>query len=153
MKKFFFFLVFLASLLVVCDQAFAQERRPSRENRPPFDREAFFAKRNAYITDKVGLSAEKAAIFFPVENELMRKKFEIGRECHRIERNIQESKEKTEDLYKELLKCRETVKEKTYNIEKEYFEKFKKILTAEEICKYQNAERFFFDDFMKSRNP
>jgi ribosomal protein L32E len=58
---------------------------------------------------------------------------------------------KTEEEYNKLLKCREEVKEKRDKLDREYLEKFKKILTAEQILKYQSADRAFFDEFMRDR--
>jgi len=50
------------------------------------DREAFFARRNAYITAEAGLTADEAAAFIPLENELQRRKMEVGRECRKLAR-------------------------------------------------------------------
>jgi hypothetical protein len=122
-----------------------------RNEHKPFDREAFIAARNAYITEKVGLTAKEASVFIPLDNELLQKKFEVGRECHRIERELKEKEGKTEEEYNKLLKCREDVKEKRDRLDKEYLEKFKKILTAEQIVKYQSADRAFFDEFVRDR--
>ena len=51
------------------------------------DREAFFARRNAYITAEAGLTADEAAAFIPLENELQRRKMEVGRECRKLARS------------------------------------------------------------------
>jgi hypothetical protein len=115
------------------------------------DMKAFFEKRNAFIIEKVGLNKEEADAFIPLENELMNKKFEIGKECRRIERELKDRTDKSDEEYQRLLKCREEVKEKRKNLDKEYLDKFKDILSAEQILKYENADREFFDEFMRDK--
>ncbi|MDR2773392.1 MAG: hypothetical protein LBC19_01390 [Tannerella sp.] len=139
--------VLLMSILHVSAQ---NDRDLQRDEQKPFDRENFIATRNAYITEKVGLTAKEASVFIPLDNELIRKKFEVGRECHRIERELKKKEGKTEEEYNKLLKCREEVKEKRDKLDKEYLEKFKKILTVEQIVKYQGADRAFFDEFVRN---
>jgi hypothetical protein len=153
MKKVKFFLVCLFALFASAEQVSAQQHghRPHPDNGRAFDREAFIAVRNAYITEKVGLTAKEASVFIPLDNELMNKKFEVGRECYRIERELKKKESKTEEEYNKLLKCREEMKEKRDRLDKEYLEKFKKILTAEQIIKYQSADRSFFDEFVRDR--
>ncbi|MDR2681339.1 MAG: hypothetical protein LBC47_11085 [Tannerella sp.] len=152
MKTMRFFIVCLFALLISALQpSHGHVRKWYQDGQKPFDREAFMAKRNAYITEKVGLTAKEASVFIPLENELMQKKFEVGRECHKIERELRNKEGKTEEEYNKLLKCREEVKEKRDKLDKEYLEKFKKILTAEQIIKYQSAERDFFDEFVRDR--
>ncbi|MDR3251790.1 MAG: hypothetical protein LBT42_09035 [Tannerella sp.] len=157
MKRLYFYFFYIAVLLTFSLQTVAQGRdhNHSGEEPKPFDREAFFAKRNVYITEKAGLTAEEAAVFIPLENELLSKKFEVGRECHRLDRELRKKKEKKEKCdeqeYNKLLKCLEEVKEKRDKLDREYLEKFKKVLSAEQIIKYQAADREFFYDFSRDR--
>lgn len=143
----------VSALLLLCGHTFAQNNEAERE-RPggehkPFDRDAFFAKRNAFIVEKMGLTAEETAIFIPIENELIRKKFEAGRECFRIERELHGKKEKTDADYQKILQCQQDAKEKRDKLDSEYLEKFKKMLKAEQILKYQAADKDFFDKMMR----
>jgi hypothetical protein len=147
MKKVKIFALCFSVLILFARQLPAQEHGEDK----PFDKEAFTAKRNAYITEKVGLTATEASVFIPLDNELMQKKFAVGRECHRLERELKKKDGKTEEEYNRLLKCREEVKEKRDKLDKEYLEKFKKILSAEQIVKYQSADRAFFDEFVRDR--
>jgi predicted glycosyl hydrolase (DUF1957 family) len=149
MKKIKNFIVCFSALIIFALQLPAQEK----EGRKSFDKEAFTAKRNAYITEQVGLTATEASVFIPLDNELMQKKFEVGRECHRLERELKKREKdgKMNAEYNKLLKCREEVKEKRDKLDREYLEKFKKILSAEQIVKYQSADRAFFDEFVRDR--
>ena len=154
MRKIKFFIVSLSALLMVFSMqsvAYGKGHKQLQGGDRSFDRETFVAKRNAFIAEKVSLTTEEAAVFIPLDNELLHKKFEIGRECRRIERELRDKKDKPDDDCKKLLKCREEVKEKRDRLDREYLEKFKKILSAEQILKYQSADREFFEDYFRDR--
>jgi Spy/CpxP family protein refolding chaperone len=153
MKRIKIFAVCLSAsfLLTLSVSAQRHDHNSHREARKDFDRESYFAARNAYITENVGLTAKEAAVFIPLDNELMQKKFEVGRECYRIERELKQKESRTEEEYNRLLKCREEMKEKRDQLDREYLEKFKKVLTAEQIVKYQSADRAFFDEHIRDR--
>ena len=154
MKKITFILLCITVLCMPSAPLWGQAKdpkAPSNEDRRPFDREDFMTKRNTYITEKIGLTAQEAAIFMPLDNELMQKKFEAGRDCHQMERELRKKPEKKKEDSEKLLKCREEAKEKREKLEKEYLEKFKKVLSAEKILKYQSADRTFFEEYMQDR--
>ena len=154
MGKVKFFIISLTVLLMVLSmQSIAYGRNHKRfQDGGRFDKDVFFAKRNTFITEKVALTAEEAAVFIPLENELLNKKFDIGRECRKIERELHNKKNKTDDECNKLLKCREEEKEKRDKLDKDYLEKFKKILTAEQILNYQRADRDFFENYFRGNN-
>ena len=129
--------------------AFEKNHKHYQDGR--LDKDAFIAKRNIFIAEKVALTAEEAAVFIPLDNELLQKKFEIGRDCGRIERELRNKKDKSDAECQKLLKCREEVKEKRDQLDKEYLDKFKKILSAEQILKYQSADREFFEEYFRNR--
>ena len=149
MKKINFYIVSLFALVLLFSMqsvAYGSGDKRFQDGRA-FDREAFFAKRNAFLAAKIGLTTEESAVFIPLENELLRKKFEIWRVCRRIEHDLSDKKNKSEDDFKKLLKCKEEEKDKTDKLDKEYHEKFKKYLSAEKMLKYLKAEReFFYED-------
>ena len=147
------YIICLSVLLFVSLESLAQNRVPnnSRNGRDSISREVYMVRRNTYITEKIGLTAQEAAAFIPMENDFLRKKFEIGRDCRRYERELGNKKVKTDEDYKKLLQCQEDAIEKDYQLNKDYFEKFKKVLSAEKILKYKNAERAFMDEFFRDR--
>jgi len=150
---------YLSALLMISMQGIAQnrdnrenrERNNGRNERESINREEFTAKRNTYLTEKMSLTAEETAVFIPLDNELMRKKFEAGLDCRRLSHELNNKKEKTDEEYKKLLKCREEAKEKSERLDKEYFEKFKKVLSAEKLLKYQKADKEFMEEFFRNR--
>lgn len=141
MKKLIFLLIVIS--FSVSMQISAQGKRGK------FNKEEFIKERNIFLTERIGLTAEEAAIFLPLENELLMKKFEVGRDCRKLQRHLHDKKEKTEEECKQLLECREKEKEMRDRLDKEYLEKFKEVLSAEKILQYQKAEREFFEEKMK----
>ena len=115
------------------------------------DREAFFARCNAYITAEAGLTADEAAAFIPLENELQRRKMEVGRECRKLARKNRSHQGLTDRERRELSDCLTETRLKEAQLEKEYIERFKKILSVEKLSKYQQAEAEFLRKFLQNR--
>ena len=141
-----FFITFVAISVLLSFNATAQEKKEQRH----FDREAFEARRNAFITAEVGLTPEEAAQFIPLCNELRQKKFEVGRECRKLSKEIRHKENPTDADYNKVIDECLDVEIKEAQLEKEYFERFKKILSPEKVYKYRNAEYKFVRNFMKS---
>lgn len=145
MKKSIF-ITLIAFLFCSSLSLSAQEQK---EEKRKFDKEAYQAKRNAYITAEIGLTADEAGDFIPLDNEFRQKMFEIGRECRRLWRENRSKEKISDDNYLKLIDCQIDSKLKEAQIEKEYFEKFKKILSPEKLYKYQQADAKFMKEFMK----
>ena len=141
-----FFITFVACSVVFSFSAHAQSGKQHRN----FDREAFFAKKNAFITAEMGLTPEEAASFIPLCNELQEKMFEAGRECRKLSKEIRHKENPTDADYNKVIDECLDVEIKEAQLEKEYFERFKKILSPEKVYKYRNAEYKFVRNFMKS---
>lgn len=140
-----FFITFVA-LSVVCSlSAYAQGGKQHRN----FDREAFQAKRNAFITAEVGLTPDEAAAFIPLCNELQEKMFEVGRNCRKLSKDLKHNENVTDADYMKVIDECVAVRIKEAQLEKEYYEKFKKILSPKKLYKYRRAEFKFARDFMK----
>ena len=98
-----FFITFVACSVVFSFSAHAQSGKQHRN----FDREAFFAKKNAFITAEMGLTPEEAASFIPLCNELQEKMFEAGRECRKLSKDLKPVSYTHLDVYKRQgLECR-----------------------------------------------
>ena len=145
MKKRIFFILIMIAVAGAFSTVIAQH------DKGKFDREAFMAKRNAYITASAGLTADEAAAFIPIENEMQRKKFEIGRDCRKLARKSRSKEGLTEEEQQKLVDCTTETRLKEAELEKEYHEKFKQILSVEKLYKYQEAEARFMREFMQER--
>ena len=140
-----FFITFVAFSVVFSFSARAQDGKQHRN----FDRETFLTKRNAYITAEVGLTPEEAVSFIPLCNELQEKLFEAGRECRRLSKELRQNPNASDADYTKTLDECVNVDLKQAQLEKEYYEKFKKILSPKKLYKYRRAELKFAREFMK----
>jgi len=147
MKKmlFLFFTLFV----------FAITPAMSQNGRKGFDKEAFRAKHNAYITAQVGLTPEEAAKFIPLCNEMQDKMFHLGRTQrvlqHGIYKKLRDKDNPTNAEYLKVINASLDVHLQQAKLEKEYNAKFLKILSPEKLFKYREAEARFFRDEMPPR--
>lgn len=144
MRKIFF-ITFVTFSILLCFDMSAQSERDQKH----FDREAFEAKRNAFITAEVGLTPEEAAQFIPLCNELRQKMFEVGRDCRKLSKEMRTKENPTNADYTKVIDECLDVNLKEARLEKEYYEKFKNILSPEKLYKYRNAEYKFARSFMR----
>jgi len=135
---------------IICSiSLFAQEQSGDKRK---FDKDAYCAKRNVYITAEIGLTADEAVDFIPLDNEFKQKMFEAGKECRKLGKERRSQNMKSEADYIKLIDCHLDTRLKEAQIEKEYFEKFKKILSAEKLYKYLEADSKFMREFMKGNH-
>ena len=114
-----------------------------------FDRNAFIAKRNAFITSEVGLTSEEATAFIPLINELQQKMFDIGHEYRQMSRSLKQKADASDAEYTRTVEAGLNAELKQAQLQKEYYEKFKKILSPKKIYLYKRAELKFAREFMK----
>jgi len=124
----------------------AQEDKPDK----PFDREAFLLKRNAFISTELELTSQEADLFLPLLDELQRKKFEAGQTCRKLSKELDRKDNPTDAEYLETIDECLTVGLKEAELEKEYYEKFKKVLPPEKLYKYKEVEYRFAREFVNS---
>ena len=124
-----FFITFVACSVVFSFSAHAQSGKQHRN----FDREAFFAKKNAFNTAEMGLTPEEAASFIPLCNELQEKMFEAGRECRKLSKDLKHNENATDADYLKVIDECVSVNIRQAQLEKEYYEKFKKILSPKKL--------------------
>lgn len=98
----------------------------------------------AIITNRLNLSPEQAAGFWPVYNEYSQKRKDI----HRAQRKVINDKKaegKTDDQVLNNLKEVQDLKQKELDLEKEYQNRFLKVISASQIIELYKAERTFND--------
>lgn len=134
----------IATLLsVITFSANAQQNR--RMNMEEFEN-----KKIEYITKEAELTKEEANKFFPVYNELSKKKFELHRQ-HRLKmEKMKSSKDNISDEeYRKLLENDVDVKLKEAELDKEYSSKLDDVIAPEKLYKVQQAERKFMQDAIR----
>ncbi len=143
-----FFITFVAYSMVLSLSVHAQSEKQHRN----FDKEAFFAQRSAFITAEMGLTPEEAAAFIPLCNELEKKKFEAGHEYRNFQKKLKQNADaKDADYLKAIDECVKVEVEQA-RLEKEYYEKFKKVIPPKKLYKYKYAEGKFVREFMREGN-
>lgn len=107
-------------------------------------KEEFRARQQEFITQKVQLTEEEATKFFPLYYELQDRKKEINDNARKILRERKDRRtELTEEQCEQLLEARYEARLKIANLEKEYFEKFKEIISCQKIFRIQREELRF----------
>ncbi|MDD4516690.1 hypothetical protein [Massilibacteroides sp.] len=117
-----------------------------------FDRKAFIEKRNSFLINEVGLTSEEAAKFIPLYDEFQRKKFEAGQRCRELSREMRKKENATSENYLHVVDECVEVRLKEAQLDKEYYKKFKNILSPEKLYKLTGAEYKFAREFMKGSN-
>ena len=113
--------------------------------------EEFRAKQKAFIIEKAGLNKEEAAKFFPVYFELQDKKKAFNDKAWGLLRKGKDDKT-TEAQYAEILKGVYDARSASDKLERDYYEKFKKILSNKKIYMVQKAEMRFHRELLKNAN-
>lgn len=96
-----------------------------------------------YIRNEAGLTQDEAAKYFPLSNELTKKKFQL----HKLHRDkvqrIKDNSNISDEEYRRMLEDDVDVKLKEAALDKEYAIRFEKVLTPEKLYRAQQAERRF----------
>ncbi len=113
-------------------------------------RDKIDALRTAFINNRVNFTSKEAQAFWPLYNE-MNDKLDAVRKTFRLKYNsstnynFQTDKEADEYLNAEL-----TLKQKEYELYKDYYDKFKKILPVKQVAAVRRAEEDFKKEIIKS---
>ncbi|MDR1556745.1 MAG: hypothetical protein LBS88_06905 [Tannerellaceae bacterium] len=140
-----FIIIFGALMTLALPGAYAQDKPEGY-----FNKESFLVKRSAFITTELGLTPKEVELFIPLLEELQQKKYEAGQKCRTLSKEVKQKKNPGDiDYLKTIDECLE-VGIKEAELEKLYYEKFKKILSPEKLYKYREVEYRFAREFVKN---
>ena len=142
MKK----ILFASLLLLLTVVTASAQERPIKK--PHFSPEEFQAKQKAYITEKADLTTQEAEAFFPLFFELQKKKFELERNVRKDFKKERNEKMTEEECRNFVYKMADT-KIEIAKLEREYTEKYLKVLPPCKLRRVQHAEGSFQRDLMK----
>lgn len=108
----------------------------------------FRARQQSFITQRAELTVEEAAKFFPLYFELQDQKKVLNNEALKLIRKGRE-KDMTEEQYGEIMEGVLDARIASDKLEKEYFEKFQKILPNKKIYMIQRAEMRFHRELLR----
>ncbi|MDR2809833.1 MAG: hypothetical protein LBB84_04655 [Tannerellaceae bacterium] len=115
-----------------------------------FNRESFLVQRRVFITTELALTPQEADLFIPLLDELQQRKYEAGHKCRELSKEMKQKKNPNDvDYLNTIDECLE-VGIKEAELEKEYYEKFKKILLPEKLYRYKEVEYKFAREFVKN---
>ena len=138
-------LILVLLMIIGITTVSAQE---NQKDRPHFSPEEFKAKQQAYITEKAELTAEEAEAFFPLFFELQKQKFDLERNARKDFKKSRNEK-MTEDECRNFVYNIADAKIEIAKLEREYVDKYLKVLSPCKLRRVQHAEGSFQRDLMK----
>lgn len=122
----------------------AQDANKSLMNLQEFEK-----NKQEFIIKEAGLTEEEADKFFPINNELQKKKLDLHRKHQEDLKLIKESKNISDAEYEQLIKENIDLKMKEAELDKEYSDKFNKLISPQKLFKAQQAERTFMQEELR----
>jgi len=108
------------------------------------------ALRVAFISKKVNLTEQEARAFWPLYNE-MNDKYESVRKTFRLRYNANTNFNFVTDKDAEdYLNAELNLRQKEFEIYKEYYDKFRKVLSVKKVATLRRAEEDFKKEIIKS---
>ena len=139
-------LLFRSLLLVCLLAAFPVAAQPGTGGRQARMSQLENAK-IAYITEKVSLTQDQAQRFWPVYNEYSAKRRELYHNMRKFrtdDQNALSDAQIKENLTKVL-----ALRQQEVDLEKDYFNKFEKLLSIRQVGKLLQAERQFTKEVLR----
>jgi hypothetical protein len=112
--------------------------------------EEFRTKQKAYLTEKAGLTEEEATHFFPLYFELQDKKKKMHDEVWSLMRKGEAKSEISEDEYADILNRIFELRIEGNKVEKDYLNKFRKVLSNQKLYRIQRAEMRFNREILRN---
>lgn len=132
-------LVLLFVMMMTFSDAAAQNKRDK------FRPARFQAEMEQYITKKAGLTPKEAAKFFPFYSEMQKKQ----RILHKELKSLKRIKPVTDDECKKNIEKRDELSIEIKEIQRDYHEKFMRILSPKKVYDVLKAEDMFHRQMFK----
>ena len=101
----------------------------------------------AFITNRVSLTQDQAQKFWPLYNEFSDRRRELNRSGRLLRRDITEGM--TDQQLRDNFTQSFNTRQQELNLEKEYFEKFQKVISLRQVAQLFQAERDFTKEVIK----
>jgi hypothetical protein len=101
----------------------------------------------AFITNRVALTQDQAQRFWPLYNEFIAKRRDLNRNGRLLRRDVAEGM--SDQQIRENFTQSFTTRQQELNLEKEYFEKFQKVISLRQVAQLFVAERDFTKEVIK----
>ena len=101
----------------------------------------------AFITNRVSLTQDQAQKFWPLYNEFSDRRRELNRSGRLLRREITEGM--TDQQLRDNFTQSFNTRQQELNLEKEYFDKFQKVISLRQVAQLFQAERDFTKEIIK----
>ena len=101
----------------------------------------------AFITNRVSLTQDQAQKFWPLYNEFSDRRRELNRSGRLLRREITEGM--TDQQLRDSFAQSFNTRQQELNLEKEYFDKFQKVISLRQVAQLFQAERDFTKEVIK----
>ncbi len=140
MKLNFKYLFSILALMLIINSSFAQADGK---------KDKIDALRAAFISKKVNFTPAESQAFWPLYNE-MSDKLDAARKTFKLQYNLKTNFDFATDKEAEAYLAAElNLKQKEFELYKEYYEKFKKILPVKKVSAVRRAEEDFKKELIK----
>jgi hypothetical protein len=102
------------------------------------------ARRAAFLSERLQLTPEEAQVFFPLFNEYMAK-LKLIREQAKTEKQAEDLNDAEAE---KAIAAQFDVETRIIDLKKEYYQKFKKVLSAKRIALLYEAQRKFKEELL-----
>ena len=109
----------------------------------------FEKNKQEFIIKEASLTKQEADLFFPLNSELQKRKLDLHRKLQDEMKNAKESGNISDDEYKQLTENNIDLKMKEAELDKDYSDKFNKVLSPQKLFKAQEAERNFMQEELR----
>lgn len=151
MKTLFSRVLLLLALLLGSAEAWAQSAAPAPRvaiSQARGGRQRLENARIAYITDKLALTPEQAQQFWPLFNEFTAKRKEL-RQQTRVGLRNQDFSAMSDKEIRSALDDQFKLRQGEINLEKEYVDRFAKVITLRQVAQLMQAERDFTKELIQ----
>ena len=101
----------------------------------------------AFITNRVALTQDQAQKFWPLYNEFSDRRRELNRSGRLLRREITEGM--TDEQLRDNFTQSFNTRQQELNLEKEYFDKFQKVISLRQVAQLFQAERDFTKEVIR----
>lgn len=148
MKKFTLFALWLVSFLIPLAGFAAPQEDGGREKWMTELRQY----KRVYFTKELDLTREQQNKFYPLYEEMEDQVFKINDDARAMEKRVADIENPSDLEYEKATEAMYDAKTREAELEKEYMEKFKTILSPRQLFKLKAVERQFNRELMKQHH-
>lgn len=127
------------------------QARDGKREKKEFSKDDFLKKRNDFLIRELSLTSAEAESFLKLSKELTEKKFELHREAREKAKNLRSKASATDADYEAVIDTWVNNRVKEANLEKEYYNKFKRVLPMQKVRKLQEVDMKFIRNVMDKK--